>query len=89
MAAYHIPAYPSATPIGEDDENEIRQHWVPLLEEYDVNAAFEHDTPRINAHIYYETEKSIQMTGSCILVTVHGVEDPMRRSQSMNDRILR
>lgn len=43
MAAYHIPAYPSAKPIGEGGRDDIRQHWVPLLQEYDVDVAFEHD----------------------------------------------
>jgi hypothetical protein len=50
MAAYHIPAYPASKPIIYQDRSDIRQHWVPLLEEYDVDVAFEHDD-----HVYKRT----------------------------------
>lgn len=43
MVAYHVPAYPSAHPIDARDRDEIRSHWVPLFEQYDVDIAFEHD----------------------------------------------
>lgn len=43
LAAYHVPAYPSSKPIGDEERESIRQHWVPLLERYGVDVAFEHD----------------------------------------------
>lgn len=43
MAAYHIPAYPCAKPIDDEERGDIREHWVPLLEAYDVDIALEHD----------------------------------------------
>jgi acid phosphatase type 7 len=43
MAAYHIPVYPCAKPIDDEERSDIREHWVPLLEAYDADVAFEHD----------------------------------------------
>lgn len=43
LAAYHVPAYPSAKPIEARDRADVRRHWVPLFEQYDIDGAFEHD----------------------------------------------
>lgn len=45
MVAYHVPAYPSAKPIegAGRDRIDIRRHWVPLLQDFAVDVAFEHD----------------------------------------------
>lgn len=43
MVAYHIPAYPSVKPVGEEGRGDIRKYWVPLLQEYNVDLVFEHD----------------------------------------------
>lgn len=54
MAAYHVPAYPSVKPIegAGRERGDVREHWVPLLEEYDVDVAFEHDD-----HAYKRTHR--------------------------------
>lgn len=43
LTAYHVPAYPSAKPLGARDRDDIVQNWVPLFEEYKIDGAFEHD----------------------------------------------
>ncbi|WP_049927763.1 purple acid phosphatase family protein [Halopiger goleimassiliensis] len=43
LAAYHVPIYPSVRPIDHRGREEMRERWVPLLDEYDVDVAFEHD----------------------------------------------
>jgi len=50
MAAKHVPAYPSAKAIHALGTDAIREHWVPLFEEYDVDIVFEHD-----GHAYKRT----------------------------------
>ncbi|PSP93574.1 hypothetical protein BRC91_08220 [Halobacteriales archaeon QS_4_62_28] len=52
MAAKHIPAYPSAKAIHALGTDAIREHWVPLFEEYDVDIVFEHD-----GHAYKRTHR--------------------------------
>lgn len=44
-AAYHVPAYPCVKPItgARRDREDVRKHWPPLLESFDVDVAFEHD----------------------------------------------
>ena len=44
-AVTHVPAYPSSKPItgAGRDRVDVRDHWVPLFEEYDVDVVFEHD----------------------------------------------
>ncbi len=39
---YHVPAYPSVRNINEGVSRRIREHWLPLFEEYGVRVAFEH-----------------------------------------------
>ncbi|MDG5821716.1 hypothetical protein [Natronococcus sp. A-GB7] len=48
----HIPAYPCAKPIEGEERGDIRQHWTPLFEEYNVDAVFEHDD-----HAYKRTHR--------------------------------
>lgn len=45
LAAYHVPAYPSAKPIrgAGRDRQDVREQWVPLFEAHGVDVAFEHD----------------------------------------------
>lgn len=44
MAVYHVAAYPSVNSFaGGRDRGELREHWVPLFEEYGLDTAFEHD----------------------------------------------
>ncbi len=41
---YHVPAYPSARNFNDGVNVEIREHWVPLFEQYGIQVAFEnHD----------------------------------------------
>jgi acid phosphatase type 7 len=41
---YHVTAYPSVRHFDGDVQSRIRQHWVPLFEQYNVRTAFEnHD----------------------------------------------
>jgi acid phosphatase type 7 len=47
-----VPAYPCSKPIDDEERGSIRQHWVPLLEEYEVAVAFEHDD-----HAYKRTHR--------------------------------
>lgn len=42
FAAYHVPAYPSVRKYNESISAQIRQHWVPLFEQYGLASAFEH-----------------------------------------------
>jgi hypothetical protein len=42
FAAYHVPAYPSVRKFTGTVSKRVRDHWVPLFEEYGVNAVFEH-----------------------------------------------
>lgn len=44
LPVYHVPAYPSARPFDGRVNQRVREHWVPLFEEYGVRFAFEnHD----------------------------------------------
>ncbi|WP_394739837.1 hypothetical protein [Natronococcus roseus] len=52
LAAYHVPAFPSAKDLDDEERGSIRDHWVPLLEAYDVDVAFEHDD-----HTYKRTHR--------------------------------
>jgi acid phosphatase type 7 len=42
IAAYHVAAYPSRYNYDETRSTRIRETWVPLFEQYGVQAAFEH-----------------------------------------------
>lgn len=42
FAAYHVPAYPSVRKYKGSISMQIRQHWVPLFEQYGLVSAFEH-----------------------------------------------
>lgn len=42
FAIYHVPAYPSIRPFANKQSANIRKYWVPLFEQYGLNAAFEH-----------------------------------------------
>jgi hypothetical protein len=42
FASYHVPAYPAYRPFDLKWSADIREHWVPLFEQYHLNAAFEH-----------------------------------------------
>ncbi|MDJ1434601.1 hypothetical protein [Halostagnicola sp. A-GB9-2] len=48
----HILAYPCAKPIEAEERGDIRQHWTPLFEAYNVNTVFEHDD-----HVYKRTRR--------------------------------
>ncbi|OIB55834.1 purple acid phosphatase family protein [Natrialba sp. SSL1] len=52
LAVYHVPIYPSVREIDDRGREAMRQHWVPLLDEYDVDVAFEHDD-----HAYKRTHR--------------------------------
>ncbi len=41
---YHVPAYPSYRPFDGEVSRRVREHWVPLFEQYGIRMAFEnHD----------------------------------------------
>lgn len=42
FAIYHVPAYPSFRSFNTTTCKEIRAHWSPLFEAYNLTAAFEH-----------------------------------------------
>lgn len=42
FAFYHVPAYPSHGRFDFYVSREIRNHWVPIFEDFGLNAAFEH-----------------------------------------------
>jgi hypothetical protein len=42
FALYHVPAYPSCRKMSTLMSPEIREHFVPLFEKYQLTAAFEH-----------------------------------------------
>jgi hypothetical protein len=42
FAAYHVPAYPSHRPLDGYVTRQIREHWVPLFDRYQVPVVFEH-----------------------------------------------
>lgn len=50
FAVYHIPAYPSFKKYYAKSSWTIRQHWVPLFEQYGLTVAFEN-----NDHAYKRT----------------------------------
>src|SRR5699024_5869235 len=41
IPVYHLTAWPSGKNIGMFYAKQIRQHWVPLFDQYDVRLAFE------------------------------------------------
>jgi len=48
---YHMPAFPSVRPFDGRSSTAVREHWVPLFDQYGVRVAFEnHD------HAYKRTE---------------------------------
>ena len=47
---YHVPAYPSHRTYTRPTSVDIRNHWVPLFEDFGVTAVFEHDD-----HLYKRT----------------------------------
>ncbi|MFA9478853.1 fibronectin type III domain-containing protein [Phycisphaerales bacterium AB-hyl4] len=95
---YHIPAYPSARDFSEYVSGRVRQHWVPLFEQYGIRVAFEnHD------HTYKRTvpirnneehEDGIVYIGDGAwgvgLREVHSVEDTwyLTRAESVRHLIL-
>jgi hypothetical protein len=42
FAVYHVPAYPSVRKLSSRVGAKIREHWVPLFEQFGVDVAFEH-----------------------------------------------
>lgn len=42
FAVYHVPAYPSVRPLSKPVSTQVRTHWVPLFEQYNLDVAFEH-----------------------------------------------
>ncbi len=42
FACYHVPAYPSHRPFDSKESAPAREHWVPLFEEQQLDAVFEH-----------------------------------------------
>ncbi len=63
FAFYHVPAYPSVRPWDHPLSARVREHWVPLFEQFNLNAAFEH-----HDHAYKRThpmrEGKIVLRGS-------------------------
>jgi len=51
LPVYHVPAYPSHRPFEGSVSARVREHWVPLFEDFDVRLAFEH-----HDHTYKRTE---------------------------------
>ncbi len=62
IPVYHVAGYPSVRGFDGKVESSIRNHWVPLFEEFGVRLAFEH-----NDHAYKRThpirENQIDETG--------------------------
>ncbi|MFQ5802430.1 MAG: fibronectin type III domain-containing protein [Candidatus Methylomirabilales bacterium] len=50
FAVYHVPAYPSVRNFDNGVSARIREHWVPLFEQFGVDVAFEH-----HDHVYKRT----------------------------------
>ncbi len=50
IGIYHIPAYPSIGALNDPISTEIRRHWCPLFDAYNVKLAFEH-----HCHTYKRT----------------------------------
>ncbi|MFQ5655999.1 MAG: purple acid phosphatase family protein [Candidatus Methylomirabilales bacterium] len=50
FAVYHVPAYPSVRPADYRVSATIREHWVPLFEQFGLDVAFEH-----HDHVYKRT----------------------------------
>lgn len=50
FAVYHVPAYPSVRNYDNGVSAKIREHWVPLFEQFGVDGAFEH-----HDHVYKRT----------------------------------
>ncbi|MFQ5532453.1 MAG: hypothetical protein ACE5EP_01240, partial [Candidatus Methylomirabilales bacterium] len=50
FAVYHVPAYPSVRPVNYGVSATIREHWVPLFEQFGLDVAFEH-----HEHVYKRT----------------------------------
>jgi hypothetical protein len=50
FAVYHVPAYPSVRGFNNGVSAKIREHWVPLFEQFGVDVAFEH-----HDHVYKRT----------------------------------
>ncbi|MEC7838878.1 MAG: metallophosphoesterase family protein [Chlamydiota bacterium] len=55
FAVYHVPAFPSVRKYKGKVSTQVREHWVPLFEEYGINAAFEH-----HDHVYKRTKPIYQ-----------------------------
>ena len=52
FAVYHVPAYPSVRGFDNSVSAKIREHWVPLFEQFGVDGAFEH-----HDHAYKRTHR--------------------------------
>lgn len=52
FVAYHVPAYPSVRKMEEKISQEIREHWVPVMEAEKVRVVFEH-----HDHAFKRTKK--------------------------------
>jgi len=55
FAIYHVPAYPSVRNYRMDISKQIRRHWLPLFEKYELHVAFEN-----NDHAYKRTFPMIE-----------------------------
>ncbi|MFQ5961908.1 MAG: purple acid phosphatase family protein [Candidatus Methylomirabilales bacterium] len=42
FAVYHVPAYPSVRKFDNRVSTKVREHWVPVFEEFGVDVVFEH-----------------------------------------------
>lgn len=65
---YHVPAYPSHRPYTGSRSTAIREHWVPLFEQYNIQLSFEnHDHtykrthPILNGEIVDDSEGIVYM----------------------------
>ena len=54
LVCYHVPAYPSHRPFETKESAPARKHWVPLFEQYRVDAVFEH-----HDHTYKRTHRLV------------------------------
>lgn len=48
LPTYHVPGWPSVRYFNGRTETDVREHWVPLFEEYNVRLVFEHHDHAFN-----------------------------------------
>ncbi len=83
FAIYHVPAYPAIRSPKGPVNSEVRQHWVPLFDQFRLTAAFEnHDHAYKRTHLLYNGQPDAKKGVLYLGDGAWGVEKPRKEKFS-------